>query len=516
MINYFDFTQFKTNWLERKKILGDLVSAYHELFGLAQDETIWNWFEDLQMLMQQIDLDLAQDNLESKYELVMLAEVDWEKLREIKEKLIILKGLLLEVGDTGVAVTEDMVSEIIQWIELPKESANSLVNKMDSLSNDTFGQALTTLQEMVALKEEIRPYFSLLAALLLVSQPINTPDTFSVFQDKMESDILAIEGEDMVKWAPIMRYLGQAIFSYNADLTTWAINYYAQNTVSRLAFFQPVPHLFLLVLVFLFFKNFKNQDLAAQYLLVNNLAWPALLLGVPVAEKIGEQLAEEDLETDYIYRSGYYANLLLDSQQRFLCFGVEDLQAGEVIGDFVEFSQGDDLNIEKLNEFVDNFVILYKLPEDFKECLQSWLNLFLHLRECDLVDYRGELAEAGLRSWFDWEKLLKTNFGDKELKEAERYLRLIRRPVYMKVKIINVLQDLPFNDEPYLSRALAISDLYYDVYGDLYGHLVYFDEAIGEFKLNMDLPDLVNQFYQFAKGQPVELNRVLKFVPKEK
>lgn len=510
MLNYYNFEQFKNNFGQRKQTLSNFVTFWSVLFGDPEDETVWNWLENLQELLGILEIEKAGYDFNTAFQLTLVEELDWEKIDEIIKKLEELNELLKGSEVVDLAEGEEGVQEIVEWLELSETQAKIVINKINSLPDDKLSLAVPALQELIAIKEEIRPYSALIFSLLLVSLPINTPTTFKQFQDKMDTE-MALEGADIVHWAPIMRALGQAVLGQDAEIQTWAVNYYAENLVARTAFEQTVPHLLLLAFTYLFFKDFKNLDKPARYMMVNNQLWPALCLGVPVEELLKEQLADEDLLADYIYTSSYYADLMLDSKQRFIYFGFSDLPAGDVIGDFEAFCQGNDLELEKMDEFAKKFILENSLRDDFREKIVAWLKLYVHLRECDLVDFRGELAEAGLRPWFDWNKYLDHDVTDLEADEAKRYLQMIRRPVYMKVKIINALQDLAWSEEPVLSRALALSDIYFDIYGDPYGQLVYFDEEKGEFKLNMDLPDLTNQFYEFAKGEVVDESKVIKY-----
>jgi hypothetical protein len=101
------------------------------------------------------------------------------------------------------------------------------------------------------------------------------------------------------------------------------------------------------------------------------------------------------------------------------------------------------------------------------------------------------------------------------LEEVKRYFKLVNRPVLLKVKIVLVLQSINWQEEPYLSRLLSLSDLYESVYGIRYGNLVYFDENIGKFVLNMNLPDLEKDFFNFSTGKRINNNDVIVFPVKE-
>ena len=70
-----------------------------------------------------------------------------------------------------------------------------------------------------------------------------------------------------------------------------------------------------------------------------------------------------------------------------------------------------------------------------------------------------------------------------KLEEIERYFTLIQRPVRFKIEIINALASVAWDQDPYLPRAMALSDVYTDVYGEQYGSLVIFDEKEGNGRL---------------------------------
>jgi hypothetical protein len=67
-------------------------------------------------------------------------------------------------------------------------------------------------------------------------------------------------------------------------------------------------------------------------------------------------------------------------------------------------------------------------------------------------------------------------------------MKLLHRPIKIKIELIVAFQSVDYSEDPFLSRMLLLNDIYTEVYHEPYGPLVIFDENTGEWKFRKELP----------------------------
>ena len=141
--------------------------------------------------------------------------------------------------------------------------------------------------------------------------------------------------------------------------------------------------------------------------------------------------------------------------------------------------------------YINQAIAEHKWPLGLKPLLQKLLYLYIHLRDCDFVDYRGILTEEQILSdKYDWKKIVRQDISDKDTEELREHFKLFDRPALTKAKLITAFESVPWEDEPFLSRVARLSDLYSEVFPSFdYGPIIYFDEREGKVKFNKKLPD---------------------------
>ncbi len=90
---------------------------------------------------------------------------------------------------------------------------------------------------------------------------------------------------------------------------------------------------------------------------------------------------------------------------------------------------------------------------------------------------------------YRWNEIIQRDLTDKEIEKIKDYLTYLHRPERIKMEMIVAFETVPWNQNPYLFRILKLNEIYIDVYRGVFGALVYFDEASGEWKLDKNLPN---------------------------
>lgn len=309
----------------------------------------------------------------------------------------------------------------------------------------------------------------------------------SFAQFKKLSEKLKDSGEEInhFELAKVFRFLGQAFFSNDAETKQWATDFLLNAQLKE-------ESLLTVVLLHLSFLDFSDYQLDIQAGLIKRFFLQSARFAI-LNEKIFKQtLANALFLPEYILRSTSIADALLDNGEllRFNDKAKSDITVGSFLKNYLSKAGEKDLEKSTRDKYVSYWIESNKWPVEFKECLQDLISLYLHLRECDLIDYRGILSDAGAIPQKDWSAFLQHDLSETELKEVEEYMWLLRRPTRLWMELIVAFQKMQWDKEPYLQRILMINEIYERVCGPRFMTLVYFDEAKNKWELNRNIPNV--------------------------
>lgn len=515
MKGYLSYNESISNLPDKVVGLRYLLELKDEVLGETKSETVWDWLNCLHTDLSALRADYFNYKVTSTFLLVLNEFVDYDVINLMNQELLTLKRLLSTEG-TGQKIlssAQNVIEEKLMALGVDEVAQKVFIDRLSRISSVGAEDVTAVLDDLIDLQEEIAPMIKIIASILLYHLPTNTPIVFSEFKKKW--DLMPGDMIDEMKFAPLARYLGQAFYGRDSELVSWAFAYFASRPLTKAIFQFDSENLINIITVYLLFRGFTDLDKDQQNYILDFQSWPALLYGVPLEEILKDVLADEDSIQEYILRSSAFADLLLASEQNAVIAANGSFFVGEIIEEFLKLKT-DDWDATIQNSFVDMVLARHKLPDDIHPILIRLLRLYLHLRDCDLLDYKGYLSEAGEMTIYNWRGFLTNEVDYEVIEEASRYFKRVNRPVMFKVKIVNILLDLDWRDEPILPRVILLSDLYESVFGPRYGRLVYFDESTERFELDQTLPDLTKDLAHIFRDEPVDPRDVIAFKPTEK
>ena len=249
-------------------------------------------------------------------------------------------------------------------------------------------------------------------------------------------------------------------------------------------------HAFLFkICINLVFSKYKNLFPNQQELLLKTHGWWAIAFGVPLEDMVETQLMLEPEILAYIARSGKLAETLLTSEAT-IAPGGQPMAVKDLLTGFLAAAGENDRAESAQQAYVVSIIRSHQWPESAAEATLRFIQFYIHLRECDLADFNGRLSEIGRKPRFDWKQFLTEDLTDQKLEDAREYLSLVRRPAMNKIRIVAALNSVPWTEEPFFTKALALSNVYEEVFGPKFGPLVYFDGQTGGWTTNLDFPPL--------------------------
>lgn len=474
-------------WQKRLESVSTTVSLAEGFFGGAwKSESVWQWLADLQEEMAVFDFSQPVFEKRDAFFIAMLEKINWETVGVLRDKINETVDAI-ENGQRGII---GQPTNIESWkalgarLELNKQGIELMSAKVFSRS-DVAQLTINKQLEIVAkLYESFKLQFRLIAAALLYYS--TSVGSVQLAEIEKNPDV------PIVDWAPVLRILGQAVHNHDGEALTWAGKFLYVNAaqINKDVFEYEADHLLFIVLLHLSLGNFNELNEWRQARAMEWYLWEALCFGVLIEKELREYLAGRPLLTDYIINSGGFSELLRYSAQ-LIHVDVDQTTVGGFIKGFLSFTKGDGRDVAEHNLFINEAIAEHKWPADLKYLLQKLLYLYIHLRDCDFVDYRGILTEEQILSdKYDWKKIVRQDISDKDMEEFREHFKLLDRPALTKAKLITAFESVPWENEPYLSRIMLLSELYSEVFPSFdYSPIVYFDEQEGKIKFDKKLPD---------------------------
>jgi len=474
-------------WQKKLESVTEASLAAEEFFGNAwKTESAWQWLENVKDEMARFDFSQTVSNKSEAFFLAMLEQINWEMVAGLTNEIDAAAAMIEDSqrGVIGQTANLEAWRALGERLDLNKSGIELLFAKVFSRPDAVQSKINRQLTMLAESYEKFRLEFRLVAAALLYYSPAGGPTRLADIEKDSETPV--------VDWAPVLRLLGQAIHSRDGEVLAWAGKFLYVNAAptKRDVFESTADRLLFITLLHLSLGNFSELNEWRQARAMEWYLWGALCFGVLIEKELREYLAGRPLLSDYIVHSGGFSELLHYSAQ-LVFVGGDQTTIGGFIKGFLSFTKGDGRDAADQDLYISQAIKEHKWPTDLKFLLQKLLHLFVHLRDCDFIDYRGWLAEEQIvPSKYDWKKIIRRDISDKDSEDYREYFRLLDRPAFLKAELITAFESVPYEDEPYLDRVARLSDLYMEVFPSLdYSPIMYFDEQAGKIKFDKKLPD---------------------------
>lgn len=460
-------------WLTIKiKKLADLVSQIDDVFkGDWKSDSLWQMLSFFVEEMENMQADVDYDEVEKAY-IIYMAYLANDNLADLSDLLKV--AIQKSIGQPMNVEARKQV-ELQNILELKKQAAVDLANRL----------GWDELEKMMDLYAGIRKDFILISAALLHYQPASSLD-FGQLK-------VAVLGENFAEvkitnWLLVIRGLAQGFFDDDGQVRDLAVGALVNLTAQEDQSDSFAVTMTKVLLLFIAFKDFYSLNKENKVALLNRYSLSATLLGIPWQQNVKEGLRDEPFVEYYVSASEIFAKSILDNREPIA--GGSELSLGGFIGEYAAGmsieQQSDPL---KRDQFIAGFTKKNNLPEEVATALKDMLDFYLHLRDCDVVDYKGVLSETGIKPLpFDWKSFVNHDLSEEDLVKAKEFMKTLRRPFSVRSVIIVDFMDVSWREEPYLSRLLALSAIYEEVYGPIYEPLAYFDDKTGQWELNRTRP----------------------------
>lgn len=457
-----------------------------------KDDSVWQWLIYISGQAVELEKKESRPEIEDSYFRAVVNSLDDEKLSEISRCLQEMNKYFSDsdkdkIAEVNIGDGGDDILEFGRKMDLSQEGTDRLKNLIGSLSSENRAAASVLLKELTTAYTRFRFEAGLAASLLLYYQPSETVPSLKALGNILADPKTAeIENKEQ-NWPSVMRFLGQAVYGHDGAVKDMAVTYLFLNPPDEAIVKNYVYRLFYLSLIYIAFKDFADLRDELQQKLLSNQAFAAMRFGFPLESVIKEKLAEEPTIEFYLKSSGLFAQALVESHQPLLIDDPLSATMGEFIKKYLFKVKENDGDEKNQKNYVDEEMLLGDASE--KNNLLRLLNLYIHLRDADLIDYHALLSEGGaMKKVFDWKELIKQDLDVKKTAEIREYFKLINRPIKLQIELVAAFLSVPWTDEPYFSRILALNDIYAEVYPEPYGSLVYYDESADKWTLKREFP----------------------------
>ena len=451
MPSQYIFYNSQEKWIEREKLLNETLGLVDKVFASEwQVGSVWDCLDTMREAARFFHPEKADADIIEAYQAAMLDQIDYSQWQVLKDKLY---------------STQSSIGE---------EKNLQLIEETDLYQNFAYG-------------------FKPIAAASAYYHPLGHQ---IVSVESLDESVHLLERDDLEKiqekdvWEGIMRFVGQSFFSFDTHVREWVLSFLFSAPLDKQAFEDKRVASFLLVCFYIAARDFKDLTEEDKFAVLNILSWWLISTGVPLKGLLEDDLAGQPNVLYYEFYSGQYAKLILESNTVIFYGAEKAVTVHEFLQGYFLYAGENDLDGLKQMNYVNEKIKAEGWPAQIKNRLLELLNVYLHLREMDLVDYRAILSDSGvIPPRYDWKKVLQTDLTEEDQKAIKRHFSLLMMPTKLKMELIVAFQSLSWKEEPYLSRILILSDLYQDVYNPPYSPLVYFDETDDDWKINKELPD---------------------------
>lgn len=324
----------------------------------------------------------------------------------------------------------------------------------------------------------------LVAYLLLYSAPDQNLALWEEIKPILEKDL------DRESVLVVMRYLGQSFYSRDVEAGQYLLANYDILRRRFAVLGENIVKYFEIVFVYIVGSIFDSLSSKDQIKFLTEHTWKILNYNFPIKHYLEDILAQAASANSYLVSSGQMAQSILKGQEKIFLDDSNIITVEKLLVDYSKSDPINDYKAEIWQAYIKNLIAKKPGKEFLIFKLENLVSLYIHLRECDLIDFRGILSDGGaVKPPFGWVQLLQKDLTDQEKEKIHHYVGLLRRPWRTKMELIVAFESVNWRQEPFLSRVLALSDIFDQVYGHFYKPLVYFDEKIMNWSIDKELPD---------------------------
>lgn len=505
-----NFLRMKS-WKDNLQLVREVNEFARRLFDAGwKADSVWQWLAYLEQEMAEFEEERRIVDIQAAYFYSMVNTIDFTTLEKMRDALKRLDtDLILPKRQTAPPAERTsppggsfwpQIAVACEGFHLETDATERLLTKTASFTQEKAKIFIERLAALSLLYDSFAMLFGLIAAALLYHTPPGTFVRFSAFREALQGAGAAKKPLEET-WPPIMRYLGQGFLGRDAEVRDAAVYYLSANPIDGQTFENSIYRLVYRILLFLSWYDFANLAEENQETVVELHLWPALEIGIPVEIVLQEKLGAEPFLNYYVYYSGFFAEVIRQSNQTLFPEKKDGITVGQYIQSFVaRYPEKKDLLVENQRSYVADEIRVHQWSEDKEEALFALVSLYVRLRECRLIDYRNWLTEEGVeKPLYEWKRLLEKDLSDVEREKIRQYLQVIHRPVKLKMEMITAFGEKQWREEPYLSRVLVLNELYTDVYPEPNGPLVVFSEESGGWELNKLMVDRWKDFDELTE-----------------
>jgi len=474
-------------WNNKKQLIQKLNGLATELFASEwRENSGWDEISIFNEEISQMDLVNVEKDWEKSFYCSVVYLIDDVLLTGVISGLEELKRSTRQLPPPPVGAlvnppSEDFVN-ILKDLDL---NADGIVDFYWSKIGDLDAAAVDALSEKIQsfslVYEDLKKRLLLLGLLVLHFHPEK--------RYTLEEFVGELERSDVKSWSGALRFLGQSFYGNDGSVKTWALNFLLASQFDRTIDPEFFQLLFFIIVLHLGLRDFTYYDNDTKQRLINKYIWSGFCFAGPWEQEIKKILAEQPFVDYYMYNCGMFARAVEDNNELIYNGGGKNIVLKDFIRQYLIYSGGDTLDGLKQVTYIKKQIFDNQWSVDMKDRLQEMLGFYLHLKNGDIIDYKGILSEEGVKPRpFEWDKILSDNLNEGKATMVKDYLMVFNRPFTAQMEIVISLMALPWRSEPYLSRALRLSEIYEEVYGPVYGPLLYYSEKDGGWKLNNDGP----------------------------
>ncbi len=483
----------QTKFAEHSKAVIAVSDLARKVFGNGWgEESAWQWLAYLKDDIGQYNFESAESDIEVAYFISIVSLLHVDLLLDIAERLRKIDRLLISETTVSVAkiggqqFNKQLIMNLFKECGLTDAGASDMITKLVKVSQTISPAIEQEFREFVSVYKKFNQSLEPVAAGLLYYRPENTPVLFTEFKEVVGKTGIILDNSTVT--FRLIRYLGQSFYGRDTELRLEAQRFLSDwfNNKKRLENLS--ERVVFVILLYVMHTDFyyqtpeKQSDLVANY-----LSW-AIWAGVPMRSMLINTLADSLSVVDYTGRCGAFARKLENSDARIWFDGESASRVSEFFAGFNNFSK-DGVDLKTQESYVNLQLDKYKLGAGYKDSLAELLYLYVNLRDCRIVDYRGLLSEGGAVDMkYNWKDLVEQDLSANLRNDLRKFFKMLHRPLKIKMQLIIFFESIAWRNEPFLSRVLVLSDIYEEVYGNFFGPLVYFDQEKSEFVLNKELP----------------------------
>ncbi len=491
------FIPSRDSWWEHKKILFQNANNTADIaFGRGwwRQGSQWDIFNCIATSFDELVEQVNDDEQDKRtYAIAVLYQADDLFARSLSEVVNLFAPPATTTTKQPKLPQQFIVKYTQPFIEFgfSQSSVTKALTYLYTLESD---KQKELVDRVIAISRSLHPLvylFFCVGSALLVYRPKNEFISFEEFRISVEAQ----EDISHIDWVQALRFLGQSFFDRDGDTFEWTIDILLsirdKATIYRN---DQILFLFLIVSLHTVWGSFADIEFHDKVDIIKYWGWTAILVGISLQPHLEHYLADQPY-LDFYLGSCFSFYTAYQQNKEYIFSEDADKDVETVSLFFSDYSASAGKNyLDGFMQisFIQDMIKNHHAPSEFQTHLQTLLNIYLHLREGNIVDYHGMIEEKyPERAQFHWNSVFAHDITPKELADIKTYFELLHRPFMLRVNIISALSKIHWSDDPILSRALSVSEIYENVYGPDFGPLIIFSEADGVLKLNATPPSVL-------------------------